>query len=111
MKNTEIKTINLVIKNYNRRTEARINLPIVLHVRRPQNSLEYWREVQTVNVSSSGLCINSDVMVEVGDQLEICAFEKQFNATAEVKYVHQRWDGKWSIGMKFLKKEGRWIVT
>ena len=106
-----IDTVKPITDNYDRRQEARITLPVTLYLRRPINDFSYRHEVQTVNVSRLGARIICDVRLDVGVLLEVYGFDEKFSATAVVRNVKKRRDGRWLIGIKFIKKYGRWIIA
>src|SRR5690349_18476098 len=99
------------INNINRRNESRVDLQVKLYLRRPNNSSSYRRLVETENVSRQGVRIILDLPLEIGAQLEVSGFNDRFNALAIVKHVEERWDGRWSIGLRFIKKSGKWIIS
>jgi hypothetical protein len=105
-----INTVKPITDNYDRRQEARITLPVTLFLRRPINDFSYRHEVQTVNVSRHGVRIICNVRLDMGALLEVYGFDEKFSATAVVRNVKKRRDGRWLIGLKFIKKFGRWIV-
>ena len=92
------------------RAEPIITLPVVLYLRRPSNSAWYRHQVETENVSRHGARIISDVGLEIGAEIEVYGFEDRFSATAVVRHVERRRDGRWSIGLRFRKKSGGWVV-
>jgi hypothetical protein len=95
---------------YDRRQETRVKLKVTLYLRRPINSSSYRHEVRTRNVSLSGVCIISDVKLEVGAMFEVYGFNDKFAAVAVVRHVKQRFQGGWRIGLKFINKTGSWVV-
>lgn len=95
--------------NGGQRTEKRIPLALPIYVRRPINNSFYRRQVFTTNVSRRGVCIISEVKLEVGAKLEIFAFNDRFYATAVVCHAKMENDGRWALGIKFLKMTGCWV--
>jgi hypothetical protein len=100
-----------ITHTYNRRREARITLLLRLFLRRPINDSSYKKEVETDNVSRQGARVICDVKLNIGDKLEVSGLEERFSATAVVRHVAPRRDGRWAIGLKFLNKSGRWIIS
>src|SRR5437868_4641768 len=92
------------------RTEPRITLAVTLYLRRQSNSSWYRRQVKTENVSFHGAQIISDVPIGMDAEVEVYGFDDRFSATAVVKHVERRQDGRWSIGLEFTKKSGHWVV-
>lgn len=102
--------LEVIINNFNRRREGRVDLLVPLFVRRPSNTSQYRKEVPTENVSVRGARIIIDVKLELGTELLINAFE-DFSALAVVRHCTKRPDGNWSVGLAFIKKSGHWIVV
>jgi hypothetical protein len=114
-KKVNIATINRTKRSSNKpalevRSEPRITLPVMLFLRRPSNSSWYRRQVETENVSRRGARIICDVPLELGALVEVYGFNDLFSALAIVRHIERQRDGRWTIGLKFVCKRGRWIV-
>jgi hypothetical protein len=95
----------------NRRDQARVKLPLILMVRRPNNSSYYWRVLKTENVSRAGARIICNVQLEIGAELEIQGLNGQFWAQAVVRHVEEKEGGGWYLGLEFSQRTGKWVIN
>ncbi len=106
---TELDKV-LRVELINRRKEARVSLSISLELKRTINQFSYQRRVQTVNVSSNGVCVICDLPLRVGNSLEVEAFNGKFAALATVCHVTADQNGSWIIGLWLIDKKGSWVI-
>lgn len=107
---TKIDEIGLKIDSFAARRETRVKLAVPLYLRRPNNNPTYRHKVSADEVSSQGAHVICDIPLEVGAILIVTGFNDRFTAMAVVRHAEPRWDGKWSLGLEFIKKTGSWIV-
>lgn len=97
---------------YNTRKQTRLKLRLTLFARRLSNSLAYGRKVETINISSQGLLITSDLALEVGANIELTSFTRGVKANAVVKHcVYDSNTQKWLIGLALTEKLSSWFVV
>lgn len=101
-----------LLTEYNTRKQTRLKLRLTLFVRRLANSLQYGRKVETLNISSQGLLIASDLALEVGATIELSSATRAVRVNAVVK--HCSYDNnthKWLIGLALTEKLSSWFVV
>ncbi|MFY9226965.1 MAG: PilZ domain-containing protein [Blastocatellia bacterium] len=101
-----------LLAEYNTRKQTRLKLRLTLFVRRLANSLQYGRKVETLNISSQGLLIASDLALEVGATIELSSATRAVRVNAVVK--HCSYDSnthKWLIGLALTEKLSSWFVV
>ena len=101
-----------LLAEYNTRKQTRLKLRLTLFARRLANSVQYGRKVETLNISSQGLLITSDLALEVGANIELTSFTRGVKANAVVK--HCSYDSnaqKWLIGLALTEKLSSWFVV
>ncbi len=81
------------------------NKTLTLYLRRPINNTSYRRPVKADRVSQKGAKIICDVPLETGAKLEVSSLQNLFLVNAVVQNIEHRADGKWSIDLRFTKKE------
>jgi hypothetical protein len=87
---------------YNTRKQTRLKLRLTLFARALINSVEYRYKVETINISSQGLLIASDLVLEVGTTVELTSATCGVKANAVVKhFVYDNNIQKWLIGLAF----------
>ena len=101
-----------LLTEYNTRKQTRLKLRLTLFARRLANSLQYGRKVETLNISSQGLLITSDLALEVGATIELSSATRAVRVNAVVK--HCSYDSnthKWLIGLALTEKLSSWFVV
>lgn len=101
-----------LLAEYNTRKQTRLKLRLTLFARRLANSLQYGRKVETLDISSQGLLIASDLALEVGATIEISSATRAVKVNAVVK--HCSYDSnthKWLIGLALTEKLSSWFVV
>jgi len=101
-----------LLAEYNTRKQTRLKLRLTLFIRRLANSIGYGRKVETLNISSQGLLIASDLALEVGATIELSSATRAVRVNAVVK--HCSYDSnthKWLIGLALTEKLSSWFVV
>jgi hypothetical protein len=95
----------------NTRLVQRIKLQLTLFIRRPINSVLYFQQVTTLDVSRYGALISSKLPLQIGDELEVTRPITNFKATAYVRHItHDKTNNRYLIGLDFQTVSGKWIV-
>ena len=74
-----------LLAEYNTRKQTRLKLRLTLFARRLANSLQYGRKVETLDISSQGLLIASDLALEVGATIELSSATRAVRVNAVVR--------------------------
>ncbi len=101
-----------LLPEYNTRKQTRLKLRLTLFARRSANSIQYGHKVETLDVSSQGLLITSNLALEVGAIIELTSATRSVRANAVVK--HCTYDSnthKWLIGLALTEKLSSWFVV
>lgn len=101
-----------LLTEYNTRKQTRLKLRLTLFARRLANSIGYGRKVETLDISSQGLLIASDLALEVGATIELSSATRAVRVNAVVK--HCSYDSnthKWLIGLALTEKLSSWFVV
>jgi hypothetical protein len=101
-----------LLAEYNTRKQTRLKLRLTLFARRLANSIQYGRKVETLDISSQGLLIASDLALEVGATIELSSATRAVRVNAVVK--HCSYDSntrKWLIGLALTEKLSSWFVV
>lgn len=101
-----------LLAEYNTRKQTRLKLRLTLFARRLANSLQYGRKVETLDISSQGLLIASDLALEVGATIELSSATRAVRVNAVVR--HCSYDSntrKWLIGLALTEKLSSWFVV
>lgn len=101
-----------LLTEYNTRKQTRLKLRLTLFARRLANSLQYGRKVETLNISSQGLLITSDLALEVGATIELSSATRAVRVNAVVKHCsYENNTRKWLIGLVLTEKLSSWFVV
>ncbi|MFY9226831.1 MAG: PilZ domain-containing protein [Blastocatellia bacterium] len=101
-----------LLPEYNTRKQTRLKLRLTLFARRLTNSLAYGRKVETINISSQGLLITSNLALEVGTIIELTSATRSVRANAVVRHCsYDTNTHKWLIGLALTEKLSSWFVV
>jgi hypothetical protein len=97
--------------NTNSRIEHRVKLKLSVSVRKVVDSTSPQHQVTTLNLSRQGLAIITNFNLDVGTEVEIFAFNDSFFGIATVCHITELSKGQvWVLGLKLIKKVGRWAI-
>lgn len=95
----------------NTRLVKRIKLELTLFIRRPINSLLYFQQVKTIDISRYGALISSKLPLKIGDELEVTRPITNFKAKAYVRHItYDKANNRYLIGLDFQTISGKWVV-
>ncbi len=95
---------------FDRRQDKRVQIALIVCLRKLFNSQMYKKAVETINISANGLLIVSDVNLEQGAEIEVSNFNREVIVKTVVRHSTKDTDGKYRIGLEILSKNTSWFV-